>query len=135
MLRSDERASVVQLLTQLYPHAKFTTEQLVLFGAVIEKANSVDVAVDALELMAQEDVRFPMPFDYRERLERVHRRLAQQQPALPDRGIPACCPGSFDEAGFVHWWHAHASDQSKAEARRAATGLGVMARWVKAAEA
>ena len=133
--RGDQEA-VVKLLQSIYAHVKFTPEQLRLFSHVAENAQSYDVAVEALELMAQEDVRFPMPFDYRERLDRVHLRLSQQRPALGDgRGVPDCCPGSFDTEGFVHWWNAHANDQSKAEAKRAAKGLAVMRRWVEAAEA
>jgi hypothetical protein len=147
----DERAKVkdwvpdaYRILAKVFNAKPFTIEQEKRLKAVLNRAQSKDAALEAVDLMWNEGVTYPSGFHLRSALDRVHMRLASQRPLAQDtddwqdpdwRGVPKCCPGTFDTAGFVHWWKNHANDQSKAEARRAAKGLAVMARWVKAAEA
>lgn len=128
---------------KVFHQATVTLEEEKRFKAAFNRASTEGVVLDAIDMMWNEGVRYPTGLDVRMAIERVERRLASQRPLPQDtdhwddpewRGIPSCCPGSFDEIGFSHWWHHHANEQSKAEARRAASGLEVMARWVKAAE-
>jgi hypothetical protein len=137
-------ANVYRIFAKVFNAAPISLEQEKRFKGLFNRAQSDKVALDAVDLMFQEGVRYPTGKDLREAIDRIHLRLASQRPLNQDtddwqdpdwRGVPACCPGTFDTAGFVHWWKNHANDQSKAEARRAAKGLAVMARWVKAAEA
>jgi len=137
-------AGVFRIFAKVFNAAPISIEQEKRFKDLFNRASTEAVALDAVDLMFQEGVRYPTGKDLREAIDRIHLRLASQRPLSQDtddwtdpewRGVPKCCPGSFDTAGFVHWWKVHANEQSKAEARRAAKGLAVMARWVKAAEA
>lgn len=128
-----------ETLRKVFSPAKFNQEHEKRFKGVLRRAASEDVALAAIERMWLEGVRYPTGYDLRLAIDREHQRLAQQRPLEENWGddwhVPACCPGSFDEIGFKHWWDNHATPELQETARRAASGLGVMARWVKAAEA
>lgn len=134
MLEPNDKAAVMNVIRKVFTAATITIEQEKRILSTLSKASTKDVALDAVDRMWNEGVRYPTGLDIRNAIDAEHRRLAQQQQRTT-YAVPPCCSGSFDAIGFKHWWTSHASEQSKAEARRAAKGLDVMARWVKAAEA
>jgi hypothetical protein len=135
---------VFETFRKVFDAGKFNREQEKRLKVQLGRARDEAVALDAIDLMFNEGVRYPNGRDVREAIDRIHLRLASQAPRPTEtdawtdpewHGVPACCPGTFDEAGFVHWWKKHSTPELRVSAKRAAEGLAIMARWVAAAEA
>lgn len=114
MIDNDSAARVMVLIRKMFTGSTITLEQEKAMLRQIKKAATDDAAFEAVDMMANEGVRYPMPYDFRTRLERIHQRIGLE--AHLEVGPPGVT--------FREWYAAQDADM-QARVRRVFPSLKV----------
>jgi hypothetical protein len=114
MIDKEAAARVMVIIRKVFPASGITLEQEKRFLPLIRKAQSEDAALEAIDVMFAEGVRYPTGFDYRTALDRIHQKRALQEHLAP---VP-------EGITFTAWYTAQ-DDDMKARVRRVFPSLKV----------